>query len=231
MKYMILTLLFSITTQAGEWKRTSPTTIEFKGEITKDDVVNFQNIYRPTDTKLILTSTGGLNEPALTIAETLIKNKNLETVVHGICASSCANYLFLTGKTRKIDGGVVGYHGSYRAYIESEKFRNYLKQADPKTVAEHLPKMQQVAKREDAFFAAVNVPQDIFNRTQLENDAGQYDLYVPGPNAFKRYGIHEVIGAQDLNLMRRMLHEDKIKILYDDSIAGSITAAPPSGIR
>lgn len=127
MRILLITLLFSAQAHAGEWKRTSPDTITFSGEITKDDAVRFGEIYRSTDKTLVLTSTGGLNEPALAIAGTLIKNRKLETVVRGVCASSCANYLFLAGKTRKIEGGVVGYHGSVRAYLESEKFRDDLR--------------------------------------------------------------------------------------------------------
>lgn len=231
MRYLFVTLLFSITANAGEWTRISPDTIKFSGEITKDDVVVFQKIYRPTDTTVILTSTGGLIEPALTIAETLIKNKELGTVVHGVCASSCANYLFLAGKTRKIEGGVVGYHGNLRAYLESEKFRDDIKQADPKVLADRLPKLRQMAKEEDAFFAAANVPQDIFNRTQLENDTGQYDIYVPGPNAFLKYGIQNVAGRQDYNLMRSMIKDDNFKILFDDLLESRPAAPPSSGAR
>jgi hypothetical protein len=231
MKYFLITLLFSIVAHAGEWKRISPETIAFTGEITKEDVVKFQNIYRPTDTRLILTSTGGLNEPALNIASTLVKNKKLETVVHGVCASSCANYLFLAGSTRKIEGGVVGYHGSLRAYLESEKFRDDLKKVQPKVAAERLPKLQQIAKEEDAFFAICNVPREIFNRTQLENDSGLYDIYVPGPNAFLKYGIHNVVGNQDLDLMRSMIENDKIKLLYDNSSGIGTAGVVPQSIR
>lgn len=217
MKYSLMILLFSVTAHAGEWLRVSSDTISFTGEISRDDVDSFRKIYRPTDTKILLNSSGGLIEPALMIAQTLIKNKKLETVVHGLCASSCANYLFLAGKTRKIDQGVVGYHGNLRAYLESEKFRNDLSKIDPKIAAVHLPKLRQSEKEEDAFFAEAEVPQDLFTRTQNENDAGVYDIYVPGPNAFLKYGIHNVVGTQDVNQMRSLTNLDKIHILYDDS--------------
>lgn len=210
-------ILLSGTAHAGEWKRTSPHTIIFTGEITKDDVASFHRIYQYTDTTLILNSTGGLIEPALTIAETLIKNNKLETVVQGLCASSCANYLFLAGNTRRIDRGVVGYHGNMRAYFESEKFRDDIGQIDPKIVAERLPKLQKIKEREAAFFAAANVPQDIFARTQAENDAGLYDIYAPGPNAFLKYGIRNVVGEQDSALIRSIAENEKIKIRYDNS--------------
>lgn len=216
MKNLLLLFLLSSAAYAGEWSRVSPTTITFTGEITKDDVASFQKIYRPTDTTLILNSTGGKIEPALAIAKILIKNRKLETIVRGICASSCANYLFLAGSTRKIDQGVVGYHGNSRAYLESEKFRDDLGKVNPKEIAQRLPSLRQMEKEEDAFFAAAGVPQDIFTRTQIENDAGLYDIYVPGPNAFLKYGIHNVVGSQNLNLIGR-LKQENFKILYDDS--------------
>lgn len=216
MRHLLALLLLSSAAHGGDWKRVSSETITFTGEITKDDVTSFQRIYRSTDTTLILNSSGGLNGPALRIAETLIKNKKLETVVRGLCASSCADYLFLAGSTRKIDHGVVGYHGSLRAYLESEKFRDDVSKIDPKIVAHRLPQLRQTAKEEDAFFAAAGVPLDIFNRTQIENDAGLYDIYVPGPNAFAKYGIRNVVGSQDLDLMRS-LQQENFKILYDDS--------------
>jgi hypothetical protein len=172
-----------------------------------------------------------LIEPALTIAQTLIKNKNLETVVRGLCASSCANYLFLAGSVRKIDRGVVGYHGNARAYIESEKFRNDISKIDPKIVAERLPKLRQMEKDEDAFFAAAGVSQELFTRTQNESDAGIYDIYVPGPNAFLKYGIRNVVGVQDLNQMRSLIDDDKIHILYDDSSDAGRTAPPSQTAR
>lgn len=237
MKYLALILLISTAAHAGEWTRVSPNTIALHGEITKEDVENFRKIYRPTDTTVILNSTGGLIEPALTIAQTLIKNKKLETVVHGICASSCANYLFLSGKTRKIDHGVVGYHGSLEAYLESERFRNDLSQAaktiDPKTLAKQIRKTHQLAKEEAAFFDEAGVPKDqeLFTRTQIENDSGLYDIYVPGPNAFLKYGIRNVVGVEDLDLMRSMIENDKFQILYDNSSSTGPVGSASTAIR
>ena len=231
MKYLLALLIFSLTAHAGEWLRVSPNTISFTGEISNDDVASFRKIYRDTDTSIILSSSGGLIEPALTIAQTLIKNKKLETVVHGLCASSCANYLFLAGSIRRIDQGLVGYHGNLRAYLESEKFRKDVSNADAKLVAERLPKMRQSEKEEDEFFAEAGVPQNLFTRTQNENDAGIYDIYAPGPNAFLKYGIHNVVGTQDMDLMRRLTEQYKVHILYDDSSDAGVAGPTSSTTR
>jgi hypothetical protein len=44
-----------------------------------------------------------------------LKPKRLDVVVDGVCASSCANYIFCAAKTKTIKHGFVGFHGNITA--------------------------------------------------------------------------------------------------------------------
>jgi len=122
---------------------------------------------------------------------------------------------------------IIGYHGSLGAYLKSPKFLDDLSKVDPKAAAKQLPKLKQLAKKEAEFFADAGVSQNLFIRTQIENDGGLYDVYFPGPQAFLRYGIRNLVGVQDLGLMRSMRDRNGIKIFYEDS-SGSTEGTPES---
>ena len=62
---------------------------------------------------------------------------------------------------------------------------------------------------------------------KIKNNFPQYDAYLPGPNVFKRYGIQNVIGNQDTNLIRQ---HSELRLEYDsgtanEAIAGTIFQA------
>lgn len=52
---------------------------------------------------------------------------------------------------------------------------------------------------EAKFLAKAGVSQALFDRTQKENDTGVYDVFLPGPTEFKKYGIRNVSGIQNLD--------------------------------
>lgn len=62
---------------------------------------------------VIITSEGGVTESALAIAE-LIQSRGLNVVVRGYCLSSCANYIFIAGKSKDVEkDSLVGWHGGH----------------------------------------------------------------------------------------------------------------------
>jgi hypothetical protein len=196
--------------QAGEWTRTGPTTISFTGTIEIDELSRFKDIYKPTDETIFLNSTGGRMDAALDIGKVLVENKKLTAVVQGLCASSCANYLFLAAKNKNIDHGIVGFHGNWKAMVKRKAFRDRVACLVPderaKVLAFHLPRV----KEETEFLAKTGASQELFDRTQRENDNGVYDIYAPGRKQFEKYGIHNVVGAQNITLIKgnAILFED-----------------------
>lgn len=212
---------------AGEWSRTSPTELTFFGEIQKDELSKFQKIYRPTDQTFVVNSPGGNMDAALSIGQILIANKNLTIVVHGICASSCANYFFVAGNKKIIDHGIVGFHGNWKAMFQSEKFEKEASMIAPELREKLLAFHKERVRDETAFLSKAGVLQDLFDKTQLENDEGIYDIYLPGPTLFERFGIKNVRGAQDLAVVKSY---PQAKIYYDSGAAEN-APLPPLGER
>ena len=214
-KVFLFCLIVTISSlgHAGDWIRNSDSSISFSGEITKDELSRFLAVYKSTDRTLVLNSSGGNILAALKIGEILIENKDLKVIVRGMCATSCANYLFLAGHTKQIDHGVVGFHGSWGAFVASSKFKKGIREV-PADERDRLLKYHKDGAEEEArFIAKTGVSDELFNRTQKENDEGLYDIYMPGPRAFDYYGIHGVQGAQDLNVLNDW---PGVKIQYDD---------------
>jgi hypothetical protein len=84
------------------------------GEIYEGDFEKFsKSISEGNVSFAILNSVGGNALEAMRIAS-VMSDMKLNTVVSDICASSCANYLFLAGNKKIImQHGVVIWHGSY----------------------------------------------------------------------------------------------------------------------
>lgn len=87
------------------------------GYINDQRAVDFLNNIRVADklglkiSEVVISGPGGSVEPAIIIARE-IKRRNLDTVVGGLCASSCAQFLFVAGKQKFIlSKGVVVFHG------------------------------------------------------------------------------------------------------------------------
>lgn len=84
------------------------------GEIYEGDFEKFSKSISEGEVSFaILNSVGGNALEAMRIAS-VMSDMKLNTVVSDICASSCANYLFLAGNKKIImQHGVVIWHGSY----------------------------------------------------------------------------------------------------------------------
>lgn len=202
----------SLVCQAGQWIRINANIISFEGAIEIDELGRFQEVYRPTDEIIVLNSSGGRMDAALDIGRVLIQNRKLTAIVRGICASSCANYLFLAAKNKVIDHGIVGFHGNWKAMVNREDFSKHMSKVDPDKRASLLEFHCEHVQKEIAFLSSAGASQELFDRTQEENDSGLYDLYLPGPSVFKKYGIENVRGTQDLDQAKGF------RILYDNGL-------------
>lgn len=141
-------------------------------------------------------------DAGLAIGKILIENRGLSVVVKNICASSCANYLFLAGHTKIIDHGVVGFHGNWKAMVQSPNFQRESMQVEPALRADLLAYHKQKVRVETEFFQLAGVSQELFDKTQQENDRGLYDIYLPSLRVFVKSGIRNVEGEQNLDALR-----------------------------
>lgn len=85
------------------------------GEIKDETYLKFKRELERTEKKpiarVILDSSGGAFFPAMAIGQ-LIHEHGLDVEVRKLCASACANYLFLAGKTKYLNRrSLLIYHG------------------------------------------------------------------------------------------------------------------------
>lgn len=86
--------------------------IRLSGAIRSGDDDRLAAALTPGVRRIVLNSAGGQASTALHMAA-LIERHRVEVVVDGICASSCANYLFAAGTKRSIRAGsIVLWHGA-----------------------------------------------------------------------------------------------------------------------
>jgi hypothetical protein len=82
------------------------------GEINRDMAASFKGVDMGVIETVVVQSPGGSVASALDMAEHMgLFQKTL--VVDGLCASSCANYLFLAARYKIVpDGAMLGWHGA-----------------------------------------------------------------------------------------------------------------------
>ena len=74
--------------------------------------------------KIIVTSLGGDVKYGVLIGRDIISRK-LDVVVRDYCLSSCANYILLAGKNKKIEkNSIIGFHGTSFADSEENEVRD-----------------------------------------------------------------------------------------------------------
>lgn len=188
---------------AGTWTRVSQNTISLSGPIAAEEYRKFQAIFRPSDKTLIVNSQGGNVEAGVKIGNTIFENK-MDIVVRGMCASSCANYLFTAGKRKMIENGFVGFHGNWKAWVGTDDYWDEIINNTPSGPRrrEKVNYINKVVKDETEFLLKVGVSQDLFAKTQMESDKGKYAIYLPTIKTFKKYGIKSVEGVQNIEFLK-----------------------------
>ncbi len=201
---------------AGEWARIDKYTISFSGEINAGDKESLLKILKRTDKKLILNSEGGDAEEGLRIANTLLPYR-LHVIVDGLCASSCANYLFTAGGIKEIRNGWVGFHGNLlNVYKESSNkiktLDDYLKLQIPhiketlsanelrEAYSNYSNSLYYAMVADYKYFLKIGIKQEFFDLC-FKIDKGMnnglfYEFLLPTPQTFVKYGFKNVKGQQ-----------------------------------
>lgn len=215
-KTFSLFVLFPCFSFAGEWKRVDKYSIKFSGEITAGDNLNLKKILKKSDKFIFLNSEGGDAEEGLRIANLLLPNK-LHVIVDGVCASSCANYLFTAGNIKEIRNGWVGFHGNIVSLYKETT--NKIKSLDD-FVNIQLPQEKGTMSNQEvlesysnfsmslyhvmvadySYFAKLKINQKFFDlsfkKDKGKGDGNFYEFLLPSAETFTKYGIKNVRGQQ-----------------------------------
>ncbi|MFM7689844.1 MAG: hypothetical protein ACKPAC_10375 [Alphaproteobacteria bacterium] len=204
---LFVMLLCPLSVNAGTWERINQNAIRFSGHIQRGDFESLQAILSADDRILYLDSKGGDVEVGVRLASHLLP-RQLTVIVDGICASSCANYLFTSGLNKEIRRGWVGFHGNATAlmaqdwYEVARKFKEEGGLSDQQ-ISELHARFMALAEIEQKYLERAGVDQALFERTQKPDkgvgDGVPYHFLLPRPETFERYGIRNVVGHQDLS--------------------------------
>lgn len=198
-------LLCSLSAHGGTWERIDHNAIRFSGDIQQGDFERLKAILSPDDRILYLDSKGGDVEVGVRLASHLLP-RQLTVIVDGICASSCANYLFTAGVNKEIRRGWVGFHGNLTALMAQdwhEAVRKFKEEGglSDQQISELYARFIALAEIEQKYLERAGVDQALFERTQKPDkgmgDGVPYHFLLPRPETFERYGIRNVLGRQD----------------------------------
>lgn len=212
MKKTIFILLMLIISKAhsGTWTRLDLETITFEGEIESDEYELFSTKFDSKVKTIYLNSGGGVTSEAMKIALDIVDH-DITIIVNNWCLSSCANYLFLAGKKRVIQKGIVGYHGNVKACFGDKKWKEVeadfrAQGIDEDDILSAYNFFQAEIKVEEKFLEKIGVSQGLFDRScELDkglNDGQVYEFLIPTQETFNKYGIFNIIGEQDTELIK-----------------------------
>lgn len=211
----------------GTWTVVDEETLKFEGKIANDSAKDFEEAMKKIKTlkNLILNSGGGSTRAGIAIGLRLSTIRP-KVYVRGICASSCANYLYTAGSEKFIDYGWVGFHGNHAStaknmtrsklrtmlvdfYNKAQK--SFVETEIDEQVEGALADFQKDLEPERKFLEAVGVQQDLFDIADRE-DKGTglsvgFDFLVPTEATQTKFGISHVVGAdaQDLCFLNERL--------------------------
>lgn len=186
-----------------QWSRVSSTTLSLNGTIGKGTFDEFARKLDNQINEVWLNSGGGNVREALKIAN-IIRDRKLKIVVNGFCISSCANYLFLAGAEKKING-IVGFHGSVQAMGEAPCQAT----DNPRCILKN-----ETVENEQAFFRSVGINTLLFDVTQSV-DKGMKNgklvaYYAPSVKTLNALGVNGIDGDQSENYLQFMQYFYKI---------------------
>ncbi|MCB0412962.1 MAG: hypothetical protein KDD50_01430 [Bdellovibrionales bacterium] len=206
--------LIPLKVNAGYWHRISETEVVFRGDIENGELSKFLEVFDNKVKFLTVTSGGGNTYEALEIAN-ILKTNNVTVIVKIWCLSSCANYLFLAGKDRIIENGIVGFHGGINSCFASEekrkeselRLRNFAEtqgltdQQIENSIVQNRKFLDRYSKMEKDFLKYVEASEELFIRACTSDkgmgDGKPYAFLLPTNETFASYGVFGVIGHQD----------------------------------
>lgn len=179
---MLLAGMFASTPGSAQYAergvyQATPERVAFMGALTEPRVVEIIAALEKWQAKeLIIDSMGGPIGDGLTLGEWILRN-GVTVTVNTVCFSSCANYVFLAARRKRVlDGGIVVWHGSAEQKNYRERDARVAELSDRRARGEPLnPTLTlllerdaaRVAKstenraRQHAFFASIGVKEYI----------------------------------------------------------------------
>jgi len=167
-------------------------TLYYDGEITKESYFLFLKETRGKKIRTFsVNSLGGDVENALSIAN-YIKKNNTDVEVRTICASACANYLFVAGNHKHIgNDSYILWHGGANGPEKELEISGNITRAE----FFKLDSVQQIKKQEALFYKEIGVKNEITYCPQLKNN--YHDIFPEkwfsySPEDMKRFGIKNI---------------------------------------
>ncbi|HDY8066863.1 peptidase [Vibrio vulnificus] len=157
-------------------------------------------------TTLVITSDGGDIMLGIELGEWIYNNK-MSVEVNDYCLSSCANYVFPSGKIKYISNrAIIGFHGGATSKMFDMSEIDDMLFSLPKKEREEekrrlLSDMQRYLKtakaKEKEYFQKIKVNQTITTLGQDEKysiyDTNRYSGWTYVPDDYTKLGVHNVI--------------------------------------
>ncbi|GAB1406941.1 hypothetical protein MASR1M8_08600 [Thermomonas brevis] len=110
---LLAALFLQSSVAVAQWKALDAETLRLDGSIEADSHDQYLKLATPSLRKVVLNSPGGYELPAALIASDLLGRGNVDIIVDGMCASSCANQLLPVSKRPTVNcGSLLAWHGS-----------------------------------------------------------------------------------------------------------------------
>lgn len=212
MRIIFALLILAGPVSAGNWTKTGPETLSFEGPIEMGEYDRFALVFGPSIREITVNSRGGVTSEGIRIGHALAAAGVKITVV-GECLSSCANYLFVAGRSREIRG-VVGYHGNVQACFTGERREKMVAEwkkrynMSDEDIQRNLEEQDREIAEEARLLRIMGVSQELFDRTCTNDkgmgDGGDYAFLLPKRATFEKYGLWGIVGEQDPAVIRSL---------------------------
>ncbi|GGJ40089.1 hypothetical protein [Deinococcus roseus] len=200
-----------------QWKKVDDQTLSFAGEILPDSLAEFKRFFTPSIKKVVINSITGDHHAAFEIGK-MLKKQGVDVQVDGFCMAACASYWFLAGKTKMLEGGLVGFQGNITAAVsnltEAQIRENLEKEFKDTTGTRGTPEQLETAykrfkttlKEEAAFYRDLGISQDLFTESQKTDkgagDKKTYIFLIPSRKQMQKYGVKGIEGEQSQSLLK-----------------------------
>lgn len=216
MKWVLFLLVVStlISCSSVNYRSVSPntqiyvkgSTLYFIGNINSESFPKFSEIVENNKIdKLVISSGGGSIHVGMQIAK-WVYDSNIDVEVVGLCASSCANYIFPAAKNKYIVGSsIVAWHGNFHDLLW--KYQNRL----PKDNT-GLENIIEGVRQEIEFYKHIGVD-EIFCRIGKLPPTISRNFYTLSESSLTHFGIDNIFYAQKAS--SALLYPELIKIIDD----------------
>lgn len=188
-------LVFANLSCAGEWTVTDAHTLRFEGSVKSADIFKFDELFTQDIKTLIVNSGGGDVLAAIPIAER-IQKQQVDIVVEGLCASSCANYFFIAAKKKKVGReSLLLFHGGIAPMLENRgQLVEGLSDAGlpPTQIDFYLKAWEEGAAKERLLYQKAGVDMTLLDYSHRVTN-GDYDFWAPPPATLQNLGVKDIV--------------------------------------